>query len=663
METKLIIFEELLRWHFLVIWWHLILHHEVYYLRINNRCGKRYLWETGYLAQNFLKKLDITFTIFSGFYFDEAFRNVDKFYENYKNNSILANIEKLFNNPQTKLAYNMAFNKRLARFYYFNYIFNKLGSLYPGKEIIFFPSNGIEGYRTDGCEINDYGKLYKQLASAKANYYGADFVKFPASAIMICYFNCIKRLAITSGKVVMFALWLLARCVRRSKSNVNAGRTYKFAFTVISSERQFANKVQKVDFLIDGTIVKKEESIFLVPKKLGDLGKSYLESNGFNYLENLSIFVSFREIKMILPLYLSILNRCLHEDILVLETGLKGIYFFAVWDSLLYNVKIEKLITYCDYEVKGIFRNMILKNHGCIVYQYMDSINLGCFFAQKNSNDRCASFLGFLYGDYFISWSDMVSDFFKYLHCDFKNYANLGCFWSEHVRLIQEGVIESDFKNIFHKHGYADSMKVISVFDTGLHDDAITSYDDGIKFLNGIKKLLDNFTEIFVVLKEKKKRDYHRDFTHKHDAILAAYEELERHSRCYCVKEWRNSSEVIALSDMVISFPFSSATFESLSTRKKGVWFDASDKFRGTFYDDIPGLVCHTYDELSLRVDELLYKIQDAEYERYLDKYVKGKVESYLDGKALSRFKDLLCNRDDVRKKPVSSSAEVRMLL
>lgn len=641
-KRKIIIFEELLRWHFFIVWWHLILCHDVYYLRINNRCGKKFFWETGYLALYFLKKLGIELSIFSGFYFDEAFRNVDKFYEIYKNNKILIDIEKLYDNPKTRLAYQKALNERLARFYYLNHVFNAFGKLYPGKEIIFLPSNGIEGCRTDGCEINDYKRLYKQADSVKANYYCTDFVKFSVSSVMLSCFNCIKRLVRTSSKVAMFGFWLLVRCIRQSRGNINAGRTYKHAFTIISPERQFSNKVQKVDFLIDGETIKKEESIFLAPKKLENNGKRYLESNGLNYLGNLGVFVSSREIRMILPRYLFIFSRCLREDILVLETGLKAVYFFAVWDSLLHNVKLEKLITYCDYEVKGIFRNMILENYGCVVYQYMDSINLGCFFAKEGSNDRCASLLGFLYGDYFISWNDMASEFFKHLHCDFKNYANLGCFWSEHIRLIQEGIIESDFKDILHDNGYTDTMKVVSVFDTGLHDDAINSYADGIEFLNGIKKLLDNFAGIFVVLKEKKSRDYHRNFTGQYGAISAAYEELERHPRCYCVKEWRSSSEVIALSDLVISFPFTSATFEAVSACKKGVWFDPADKFRDTFYDAIQGLVCHDYHELSARVDELLYKMADVEYDRYLDKDIRGKVESYLDGMAISRFRDLL---------------------
>ncbi len=105
-------------------------------------------------------------------------------------------------------------------------------------------------------------------------------------------------------------------------------------------------------------------------------------------------------------------------------------------------------------------------------------------------------------------------------------------------------------------------------------------------------------------------------------------------------------SEPIAASDLVISFPFTSASVEALGARKKAVYYDAPDKFRGSFYDRIPGLVCHSYKELFNRVDELLFKVDKEEYDAYLDETVKGKIGPYLDGKALTRFRELLVNQN-----------------
>ena len=65
-------------------------------------------------------------------------------------------------------------------------------------------------------------------------------------------------------------------------------------------------------------------------------------------------------------------------------------------------------------------------------------------------------------------------------------------------------------------------------------------------------------------------------------------------------------------------------------------------------YDQIPGLCVHGFDELTARVDKLLYKTTDEEYNEYLDRHIRGKVESHLDGLALTRFRQLLAGKNKI---------------
>ena len=88
--------------------------------------------------------------------------------------------------------------------------------------------------------------------------------------------------------------------------------------------------------------------------------------------------------------------------------------------------------------------------------------------------------------------------------------------------------------------------------------------------------------------------------------------------------------------------PFTSTTFEALSVRNRAIWYDATNKFTDTFYDQILGLVCHGYEILLGRVKDLLFNISDMDYNEYLDKFVKGSIEKYLDGMAITRFRKLL---------------------
>ena len=129
---------------------------------------------------------------------------------------------------------------------------------------------------------------------------------------------------------------------------------------------------------------------------------------------------------------------------------------------------------------------------------------------------------------------------------------------------------------------------------------------------------------------------------------MAVYRRLDDHPRAFCVANTFSASEMTAMSDLVLSFPFTSTSLEAIAARKKAVWYDACDKYRGSYFDKVPGLVCHNYDELSSRVNWLLCATSSEEYDRYLDAEVKGKVESYLDGKAITRFRRYLLDEEFV---------------
>jgi len=99
----------------------------------------------------------------------------------------------------------------------------------------------------------------------------------------------------------------------------------------------------------------------------------------------------------------------------------------------------------------------------------------------------------------------------------------------------------------------------------------------------------------------------------------------------------------MAISDLVITHCMSSPTVEALGARKKAFWYESGDKHRGLAYDKIPQLVIHGYHDLKKRIEYLLYEINDDEYDEYLNKNIKSKIEYQLDGLALTRFRKLIC--------------------
>ena len=642
----------------MLIRWYLFKGKKVYFFRLNKLCGNK-SWVNNYIDRGNIKRLkfDQSLDTFDGVYYDSAFDNINIFSRILRKNKSIEKVERLYDDKHIKLAFKKVLNEKLARFYYLNYILSKIQDKYPNRKITFIPSNGIEIYRTDGCEIYDYFKFYKWAEILGAGRLDTSKIKFPIWATAGSYINVFRRKASTFIKIFGFLFWVTINKIINISKRAILNNNYKYAFMIISPPRQFSNSIQKVDFLIDNILIKRDESLFISYKPLNKRFKKYLKDGRLDYLDDVDKVIHWKNILSILPVYFKLLFSFREEDF-ILDVSLKLIYCYLRWASFINKTKIDKLVTYADFSLQSIARNIILEKHGCKSYYYMDCAGFGYVSSKNDSNVKHRhNCYGFLYYDFFISWCDKASRYFEECHCRFKNYINLGCFWSEHIRLIQKGEIKSNFKNKLYFQGYKEGMKLVTAFDSSFHDSSLTTYTDGIKFLEGILKLLEDLPNLFIVLKEKKPRKSHQKFTSKFKEILEIYTKLENHKRCYCVKNRENASEIIAFSGLTVSFPFTSTTFEALSTRKKAIWYDVSGKFRDSFYDSIPGLVCHSYEELLKRVKNLLLETSEEEYANYIDKYVKGKIESYLDGKAITRFRALLTDKYKVNA-PKTDSLE-----
>lgn len=649
---KIIVFEEIFPIHKWIIEWYLFKKKEIYFIRLNISCCHS-AWVKEHIEERRIKNIKSDFDLneIEGTYYDMAFDNITIFSHLLKESKILPEIKKLYGAEDIELAFRKALNEKLARFYYLNYILSRLQDKYCVEEICFVPSNGVELHRTDGCEARDYFKFYKLAVRLGAEKFNTIKIKFPLWKIIGAHIKVFVKKVDIFIKIFGFLFWLcMRRCARAFKA-YPLKETYKYAVMIVSPKRQFLNNIQKVDFLVDDVLIKRDEVVFISCDKNEDLKKEhkkYLTDNNLNHIGDLNAFISWKSIENAVPSCLFLLFQ-LREEGFVLEGSLKIIYYYVRWSSFADRYRIDHLITHADFNTQTIARNIILEKHGCRSHYYLDSVSFGYIFLKDDVNVKYRhNLFGFLYYDSLISWCDKAQDYFEQSGCKFKHYINLGCFWAEHLRLIQEGKIKSDLKKKLYLNGYKENMKLISVFDSTFNDDSLTTYMDGIGFLEKILKLLDDLPDIFVILKEKKPREFHPKFTHHFADILRIYTKLENHERCYCVNNYGNSSDVIAFSDLTVSFPFTSTTFEALSARKKAIWYDATGKFRGAFYDAIPGLVCHSYQELITRVRELLFNISEEGYNDYLDEYVQGNLESYLDGRAISRFREHVAgsNRD-----------------
>ncbi|MBU0604984.1 MAG: polysaccharide biosynthesis PFTS motif protein [Candidatus Omnitrophica bacterium] len=648
-KKRVTIFEELAPRNRLAVMYCLHRGDTVCFLRLNENSLSAG-WINALIGSKKIERLDMRHDLnLNDFaYHDKAFDNVDKFFSLMSQSSTLARMRILCKSDYIDLVYKKEITKRLARLYYINFIVSRLQSVYCDKDIKFVPSNGMPPYqyRTDGCEVCDYRRFYLMAKRCGANIEDTGINIFPAILLPGMYIKAGVRRVLTVLKVLSLCSYIIIRqIVSLSGARRRPSRQYKYGIMVVSPERQFANRVRKVDFLIDGTLIKKSEVLFIAYRKMGKACRSYLDDNDLAYVDVLDEFFSVRRTSRAVLEYCMLILRL--PDVFLTDLSASIIHYHLRWTSFTQTFGIDALVTHCDIVVQSIVRNIVLGKRGSKTFYYMDSSNLGSFM-QKTG--RIVEFrhsnLGFFYYDYFLAWNEHVMDYFKRSHCKIINYVNVGCLWAEHLELISSGQITSGLVDKLRGCGYRQGMKLIAVFDSTFHDNSLTTCSDGIDFLKGVRRLLDDLPDLFMVIKEKMAIHIHTDS--RPQDLIAAYDRLKLHARCYAADKKDSPSEIIAFSDMVISFPFTSTSFEALSARKRAVWYDASGKFKNTFFDAIPGLVCHDYKEMFERVSELLLRMADADYDHYLDSQVKGRVESYLDCKAITRMRKLLNSNSSV---------------
>lgn len=652
MSDKIIVFEEVYNYsRFLIVWYRINGYH-VYYFRLNIFCKDKH-WVKRYIEKEKLIKIDSKYDIISfliGMYPNPAYDNIEKIAKIVlKEDSIVSILLKLYDDEGIYELFKKNLAAKLERFYYLNFIIRSLDKIFIDKRVYFVPTLHKDHYRIDSIGADDYFNFLDIIHKSEAFFYENINMVFPLWFRLITKLHNLRTFLIINFKITSFLILSIFKFLTRGIiKKTDKKKAYKFGIMIVVPEGQFDNKTRKVDFLIDGESIKKEEVLFISLKTLLPQSRGYLMRNNLAFADGLLLLESSSAHKVILPtLKLLFKTIAYRHKMHIIESALLSLAYYLIWSGFKERYRISNLITYCDYSRHSIARNLLLSKDATTTWYYLDTNNFTPYYIPYENGDsfnkRSSNYLGYLNYDYLLTWSDEISAYFKKHHQNIKYYRNIGCLWAEHIKEIENGKIKTDLKEKLYKAGFKDSHKLVAIFDTSHLYNSLAPYEDSIDFLRGILQLLEEIPDIFIVFKEKKARSFVARYSRE---LIKLFESMEESPRCYLPGNTVSPSETIAFSELTISAPFTSPTFEAVSARKKGIYYDASGKRRGTYYDAIPGLVCHNYDELRVRVKELLFEISAKEYDIYLDRYIKKQIEFYLDGKAISRFREMLVNEN-----------------
>ena len=496
-------------------------------------------------------------------------------------------------------------------------------------------------------------------------FYDVPDISFSLWAILVSKFQqiCINLKFYSLFIVSTFLLTIGIFMKKLVASEKNEKKIFKYAIPIRDPLFQFQFKGSRAfDFLLDHRRIKKDNTLFLSLSPMSNSKIKNLRSNGYNIVGCSNIFHAFNDISknntkglvgvLAKYLFLNIPGSFLKQSCYLIA-NMRLLKTLIVWKVLLDKYELACFVSANDLGITHIGRNILLNKNNCKTWHYAHSGSLNYIFANKNlSFDNLREWLmSFLYYDYWALWNKTAIEYTKTHPLKIKEYFNIGCLWSElicesKIKRIDTYLRENNVKKQFNK-----GLKILSFFNTSYFegDTSDVNLSDGIKFHKDIIRLLEEEENIFVLFKEKKPISHYVSFSyHKMYAELvreyaSIHDELSSHPRCFMAGVEGDPSEIIAVSDITISQAFTSPTIDALCAKKKAFFHDPANRFKDYYYDKIPALVSHDYSELINKINSL-FAITDEDYDKYLNRYVLNKIEDYLDGKALTRFRELICS-------------------
>jgi len=509
---------------------------------------------------------------------------------------------------------------RLARFYSVNIMLHRIEKVLAPAPVLVYPDTNVQSYLY----------LKELLSRSEQKFFKHPNIRFPAQRHIPAFFENLKKYLITMARL---SAQTVASGFLGSVSPVQPQKKKSYSYgVIISSQRQLFNNQRGPDIIIDNNKILPEDVVYFSIVNLTAGEKEILAKvpGEVFYLPKSSQFFShFAEWKKLL--WIACKKNFLQNSYEI-NTACKVFFSYFRWLKVLEKINIRHLITHCDFGVAHIGRNIALNQAGVQTWYFTDSMGQGCDCKRDDSIRE--PYWTYLYYDHFVTWDELLAQFYKGHPETFRQLHVVGCLWSGHIqektqaRTLTSKAFLKDLQDRF----------VLAVFDSGY---LRAGFHQGLAFARDILKLADDCPEVYILFKVKKDPPKLILYDPNLGSKLADfYNKMNDHPRITVYSEQSDATELMSISDMVVSFTYTSTTFEALSVNKPAIWHDPMGYRKDTLYGKIGGVTTHSYDELKAKVLE----IKNMKPGTYQNPIPMGSplMDPYRDGKAIERFRDLL---------------------
>ncbi len=556
---------------------------------------------------------------------------VELVYEKYspQHKKLVETLCRTLQSPETERVFKKYLCEKLCNFYSLNVLLSVISRKVTAEHVLVMTKSDIRQYREFSNWVQ---QSHKKL-------FGHERTRFSRLSYVMNFLDYIKKgLAVYAQLLAqtLFSFWgsSLAHCFKNQKQK----KDYKYGVVIIGPW-QLANQQRRPGFIIDQKTIKAEDVIFFPTFKIKE--KSYKES-----LQQLSspylipprpgrLFSNFPQW---MKLFWLSMSEGVFRNVDEISNSCVTLFNYIKWKKILETVRFKHLISHSDFGFTHVGRNIALHQEHIETWYYTDSINLTCALKKTDSQLQYRHpFWTYLYYDHFVTWTDYIKHYFQEHPQTFQDVHVVGCLWTSHIKERQEVI--KDF-GVF-KIDNLDSKFIVAAFDTTYSYNGGSAYSEGCQFAEDLLRLADTYPDVYIFLKAKKDRALHSTLDPFYgNKLVDLYDALERHPRISIISNQYDTAVLISLADFIVSFPFTSTTFEARSARKEAVWHDPMGIYRGMLYSRVHGMMTHGFEELSARMNEVRQKNKNSFSPAPVSP--SDLIDPFCDGKAIERFRQLL---------------------
>ncbi|MDA1188676.1 MAG: hypothetical protein O2854_03210 [Chloroflexi bacterium] len=415
-------------------------------------------------------------------------------------------------------------------------------------------------------------------------------------------------------------------------------RTYP---TDIGVDSEGQKRLRNIDFIIDDKELVASDTAFWVEPNTPINRREWLLRRGYQLIiaENVKFTIRtlFERIVPLLVSFAILATKLKTEEFWFINDIKVLLRDFFMWNEICRRISPAAFLSYNDIGHLAVSRNLVMRKYGCrsVFYQHSSNVAL-------DENDWLLnSAYSFLVFDTVVTWGAAHSRLFKRHNSSISTFWETGCLWSEHVRLVSSNpwkaleTLEINEPKLIASLERYD--KRVGVFDTSVS--LVHTARDMAQLYADIICLAEKLTNVLFIYKPKNPLEH---------LLMTAgslgndvRQKLATMDNILLLPNSFETATVIGLSDLTINACFTSTAIETIGAGRRAIYYDSTNSFPQAFWFRIPGMVCTTVQELSLRVSQLLWELDDKSYLAYLRKYCYD-IEGHFDGLAISRLRQHL---------------------